>query len=80
MPACSFFKKMFKEPRGLTMFTFDGRAVNYCSSKCRKNSALNRDPRKVKWIKKDKESANVLEGSSNSHSNSNLESVNKKSD
>ena len=74
MPTCSFCKKMFKEPRGLTVFTFDGRAVNYCSSKCRKNSALNRDPRKVNWVRKDKESAKVLQGASNKNS----ETVNEK--
>lgn len=54
MPVCSFCKKRYKEPRGLTIFTFDGRSVHLCSSKCRRNSALRRDPKKVKWVKKGK--------------------------
>ncbi|MDD5193015.1 MAG: hypothetical protein PHF67_00345 [Candidatus Nanoarchaeia archaeon] len=52
MPACSFCKKMFKEPRGLSVFTFDGKAINFCSSKCRRNAELKRDPRKINWVRK----------------------------
>ncbi len=52
MPICSFCRANFKEPRGLTIFTFDGRAVHYCSSKCRRNAALGRDGRKVNWTKR----------------------------
>ncbi|MEM0465959.1 MAG: 50S ribosomal protein L24e [Candidatus Pacearchaeota archaeon] len=53
MPTCSFCRKNFKEPRGLTVFTLDGRAIYFCSSKCRKNmEKLKRDPRKTKWVKK----------------------------
>ena len=54
MPACSFCKKHYKEPRGLTVFTFEGKTIHLCSSKCRRNLALKRDPRKVNWIKKEK--------------------------
>lgn len=54
MPTCSFCKKNYQEPRGLTVFTFDGRAINYCSSKCRRNMALKRDPKKVNWVKREK--------------------------
>jgi len=54
MPTCSFCKKHYDEPRGLTIFTFDGRAINYCSSKCRRNMALKRDPKKVNWVKREK--------------------------
>ena len=54
MPTCSFCKKNYQEPRGLTVFTFDGKAVNYCSSKCRRNLALKRDPKKVNWVKREK--------------------------
>ena len=32
MPTCTFCKKKFKEPRGLTIFTFDGKSTHYCSS------------------------------------------------
>lgn len=52
MPTCSFCKKNYKEPRGLTVFTFDGRSIHFCSSKCRKNTNLKRDPRKVNWVRK----------------------------
>lgn len=52
MPTCSFCKKMFKEPRGLTVFTFDGRSIHFCSSKCRRNANLKRDPRKTNWVRK----------------------------
>jgi large subunit ribosomal protein L24e len=61
MPTCSFCKKHYKEPRGLTVFTFDGRAVHYCSGKCRKNTLLKRDPKKTAWVKKDKEARAVLQ-------------------
>ncbi|MFA7707700.1 MAG: hypothetical protein WCX73_02015 [Candidatus Pacearchaeota archaeon] len=54
MPTCSFCKKNYKEPRGLTVFTFEGKTIHLCSSKCRRNLALKRDPRKVNWIKRDK--------------------------
>ena len=54
MPVCSFCKKEYKEPRGLTVFTFDGKSVHYCSGKCRKNFDLKRDPKKVNWIKREK--------------------------
>ena len=53
MPVCSFCKKTYQVPRGLTVFTFDGRTIYYCSSKCRKNNLkLKRDPKKVNWIRK----------------------------
>jgi ribosomal protein L24E len=54
MPTCMFCRKSFKEPRGLTIFTFDGRSVHFCSSKCRKNHELGRDGRKTKWVIKRK--------------------------
>ena len=28
----------------------DGRIVTYCSSKCRTNVALGREPRRLKWV------------------------------
>jgi ribosomal protein L24E len=54
MPTCSFCRQNYKEPRGLTIFTFDGRAVYYCSSKCRRNAALKRDPKKTNWVRRRK--------------------------
>ena len=54
MPTCSFCKKNYEIPRGLTIFTIDGKTIYYCSSKCRKNYALKREPRSLGWIKKRK--------------------------
>ena len=36
------------------MFTIDGRSVYFCSSKCKRNLDLKRDPKKVNWVKKEK--------------------------
>ncbi len=54
MPTCSFCKKNYENPRGMTIFLNDGRSVFYCSSKCRRNSELGRDGRKMNWVKKEK--------------------------
>ena len=54
MPTCSFCKKHYDSPRGLTVFTFDGRSIHFCSSKCKRNLDLKRDPKKVNWIKREK--------------------------
>lgn len=54
MPTCSFCKKHYREPRGLTLFTFEGKTIHFCSSKCKRNLDLKRDPKKVSWIKKGK--------------------------
>jgi len=61
MPTCTFCKRRFKEPKGLTVFTFDGKSVHYCSSKCRRNTALGRDARKLNWVKK-RPDFNAVEG------------------
>ena len=55
MPICSFCKRQYNFPRGLTVYTTDGRIVYFCSSKCRKNADLKRDPKKVNWIRKRKD-------------------------
>jgi large subunit ribosomal protein L24e len=54
MQACSFCKKQYENPRGLTVFTFDGKSIFYCSSKCRNNAKLGRDPKKTNWVKREK--------------------------
>ena len=54
MPVCSFCKKNYDEHKGLTVFLFDGKSLNFCSSKCRRNLNLKRDPRKVNWVKRTK--------------------------
>ncbi|MEK6872759.1 MAG: 50S ribosomal protein L24 [Nanoarchaeota archaeon] len=54
MPTCTFCKKVYEFPRGLTIFTIDGKSIYYCSSKCRRNAALKRDPKKLKWVRRRK--------------------------
>lgn len=54
MPTCTFCKKIYEFPRGLTIFTIDGGSIYYCSGKCRKNAALKRDPKKLKWVRRRK--------------------------
>lgn len=54
MPECSFCKGSYEFPRGVTVVQKSGDAKHYCSSKCRKNSEMKRDNRKVKWVKKTK--------------------------
>jgi len=55
MPKCSFCKQLYGLPRGLTLILNDGRILYFCSSKCKRNHELKRDPKKVKWIKKRKQ-------------------------
>lgn len=52
MPVCSFCKQSYEFPKGVTLVKKDGNIRFYCSSKCRKNSEIGRDNKKVKWIKK----------------------------
>ena len=54
MPTCSFCKQSYEIPRGLTIFTIEGKSVYYCSSKCRRNAQLKRDPKKVNWVRRKK--------------------------
>jgi len=54
MPTCSFCKKNYHEHKGLTVFTFEGKTIHFCSSKCRRNLDLKRDPKKVNWVKRKK--------------------------
>jgi large subunit ribosomal protein L24e len=58
MPTCTFCKKSYNFPRGLTLFTFDGKSLHYCSSKCKNNAALKRDPKKTNWVKREKKMTN----------------------
>ena len=50
MPKCSFCKKQYEIPRGLTIVMNDNSVKYFCSSKCRKNSLkLKRDKNRVRW-------------------------------
>ena len=52
MPACSFCKSNYEFPRGTTVVQKDGTVRYFCSSKCRKNSQMGRQSKKVKWVRK----------------------------
>ena len=54
MPRCSFCKEVYEWPRGMTLVLNDGKVLSFCSSKCQKNAALKRDPKKVNWVKREK--------------------------
>jgi large subunit ribosomal protein L24e len=54
MPPCSFCKRTYEWPKGITIVQKDGSVKYFCSSKCRKNSNMGRDVKKVKWITKQK--------------------------
>jgi large subunit ribosomal protein L24e len=52
MPACYFCGAEVKRGSGIMYVKKDGSVLNFCSSKCRKNSLnLKREGRRVKWTK-----------------------------
>lgn len=56
MPKCTFCKKQYEFPRGITVVRgTDGLVRYFCSSKCRKNFEMGRDNKKLNWIKKFKQ-------------------------
>ncbi len=62
MPRCSFCRADYKWPVGLTVVQKDGTIKYYCSGKCRKNNAMGRNNKKLKWTRRtEKESAKVEE-------------------
>jgi large subunit ribosomal protein L24e len=50
MPQCSYCKKQYHNPRGLTFVLANGDILYFCSSKCRKNHKMGRKSDKVNWI------------------------------
>jgi len=52
MPVCSFCKHSYEFPKGTTVVQKDGNIKFFCNSKCRKNSEMGRDNKKVKWVRK----------------------------
>ena len=52
MPKCSFCKKTYEIPRGLTFVLNDGTILYFCSGKCRKSWKMGRTSKKLKWISK----------------------------
>ena len=55
MPKCSFCGKVLERGTGMMFVRSDGRILYFDSKKCEKNMLkLKRNPRKVKWVKKEK--------------------------
>jgi len=52
MPVCSFCKKNYEFPKGVTVVQKDSGVRYFCSGKCRKNSEMGRVSKKVKWVRK----------------------------
>jgi len=55
MARCSFCGKQIQLGKGITYVETSGRIYHFCSSKCKKNKRMKRDPTKVKWVKKRKD-------------------------
>jgi large subunit ribosomal protein L24e len=52
---CSFCKNNIEPGTGKMFVKNDGKVFYFCSSKCKKNMfKLKRDPKKVKWVIKEK--------------------------
>lgn len=52
MPDCTFCQESLAKGKGIMFIKRDGKALYFCSSKCRKNSlGLKREGRKKKWTK-----------------------------
>jgi len=78
MPKCSFCKKIYEFPRGLTIALNDGNILHFCSSKCRKNSEMGRKSQKVMWVKKMKHAEEELLAEMKEESEKKEEKVEKK--
>lgn len=48
---CNFCGEIIEKGTGIMFVKRDGKILNFCSSKCEKNSKLGRIPRRVKWTK-----------------------------
>ncbi|MBI4363043.1 MAG: 50S ribosomal protein L24e [Euryarchaeota archaeon] len=49
---CSFCARRMEPGTGKLLVKRDGSLFYFCSSKCEKNHALGRTPRKVTWVRK----------------------------
>ena len=49
---CTFCKREVMKNRGIKLIKNDGSAQMFCNSKCEKNFLMGRNPRKVKWVRK----------------------------
>jgi large subunit ribosomal protein L24e len=48
---CIFCSKLQQPGQGIILALNDGRVLYFCSSKCRRNFKLRRDPKKIKWAR-----------------------------
>lgn len=46
---CVFCSKSQEPGKGIIFVYSDNRVIYFCSSKCRRNFKLKRDPKKIKW-------------------------------
>ncbi|HRZ85315.1 MAG TPA: 50S ribosomal protein L24e [Candidatus Paceibacterota bacterium] len=53
MPACSYCKRHYDIPRGLTFVLSNGDILYFCSGKCKKNFDMGRKSEKRNWIIKE---------------------------
>lgn len=51
---CSFCGKKIEPGTGLTYALNDGKVLNFCSRKCYRNWEIGRNPKKLKWVTKNK--------------------------
>jgi large subunit ribosomal protein L24e len=57
MPKCTYCKRQYEPPKGLTLVKVDGTVQYLCSAKCRKNMKMKR--RKVRWVSKKKKDKKI---------------------
>ena len=48
---CAFCSKPQEPGKGIIRAMNDGRILYFCSSKCKKNHKLGRNPKKLKWAR-----------------------------
>lgn len=48
---CVFCSKPQQPGKGIIFVYSDGRVIYFCSSKCRRNFRMKRNPKKIKWAR-----------------------------
>ena len=54
MARCVFCSKDVEPGRGIIFVTSEGKAIHFCSRKCRKAYALGRNKKRLGWVRKKK--------------------------
>jgi large subunit ribosomal protein L24e len=57
MPVCSFCRRAYEWPRGMTIVQKDGSVKFLCSRKCKRYSEMGKDNKKLKWVRKNAQEA-----------------------